>query len=76
MIWGMSIALGFASLGLQSSNKLALLAVICNPLGLPTEAVVLLLLAVEPLCALISGLTMSMTQCACVALISHKPVRL
>ena len=76
LILGLSIVQGFASMGLQGANKLALLAVICNPLGLPTEAVVLLLLAVEPICAFLSGLTMSMSQCAYVALISNKPIRL
>ena len=76
LILGLSIVQGFASIGLQGANKLALLAVICNPLGLPTEAVVLLLLAVEPICAFLSGLTMSMSQCAYVALISNKPIRL
>jgi Na+/H+-dicarboxylate symporter len=76
LILGLSIAQGFTSLGLQGPNKLALLAVICNPLGLPTEAVIFLLLAVEPICALVSGLTMSMTQCAYVALISNRPIRL
>ena len=76
LILGLSIVQGFASMGLQGTNKLALLAVICNPLGLPTEAVVLLLLAVEPICAFLSGLTMSMSQCAYVALISNKPIRL
>ena len=76
LILGLSIVQGFASMGLQGANKLALLAVICNPLGLPTEAVVLLLLVVEPICAFLSGLTMSMTQCAYVALISNKPIRL
>jgi Na+/H+-dicarboxylate symporter len=76
LILGLSIVQGFASMGLQGANKLALLAVICNPLGLPTEAVILLLLAVEPICAFLSGLTMSMSQCAYVALISNKPIRL
>ena len=76
LILGLSIVQGFASMGLQGANKLALLAVICNPLGLPTEAVVLLLLAVEPICAFLSGLTMAMSQCAYVALISNKPIRL
>ncbi len=76
LIVGLSIVQGFASMGLQGANKLALLAVICNPLGLPTEAVVLLLLAVEPICAFLSGLTMSMSQCAYVALIANKPIRL
>ena len=76
LIVGLSIIQGFASMGLQGANKLALLAVICNPLGLPTEAVVLLLLAVEPICAFLSGLTMSMSQCAYVALIANKPIRL
>jgi Na+/H+-dicarboxylate symporter len=76
LILGLSIVQGFSSMGLQGANKLALLAVICNPLGLPTEAVVLLLLAVEPICAFLSGLTLSMSQCAYVALISNKPIRL
>ena len=76
LILALSIVQGFASMGLQGANKLSLLAVICNPLGLPTEAVVLLLLAVEPICAFLSGLTMSISQCAYVALISNKPIRL
>ena len=76
IILGMSMAQGFASMGLNGMNKLSLLAVICNPLGLPTEAVVLLLMAVEPICSFISGLTMVMTQCAYVALIANKPIRL
>ena len=76
LILGLSVAQGFASVGLQGANKLALLAVICNPLGLPTEAIILLLLAIEPICAFLSGLTMSMSQCAYVAIISNKPVRL
>ena len=76
LILGLSVAQGFASVGLQGANKLALLAVICNPLGLPTEAIILLLLAIEPICAFLSGLTMTMSQCAYVAIISNKPVRL
>lgn len=76
MIFASAIGQGFASVGLRGQQKLVLLAVICNPLGLPTEAVLMLLLAIEPLCEMLGSLVMVVSQCAAVALICNKPVRL
>jgi Na+/H+-dicarboxylate symporter len=76
LILVLAIEQGFASLGLRGQQKLALLAVICNPLGLPNEAVLMLLLAVEPICEILGSVTLVTSQCASVAMVCNKPVRI
>jgi len=71
----LSVIQGFASFGLGGQFKLVLLAFVCNPIELPTEAVVLLLLSIEPVCELIGNISRVMVQCASVSLLCNKPMR-
>lgn len=75
VVFALAIGQGLASSSLRGQQKLALLAVICNPLGLPNEAVLMLLLTVEPLCEALGGVGMVVSQCAAVSMICNKPVR-
>ena len=75
IILTLSVIQGFVSFGLGGQLKLALLAFVCSPIELPTEAVVLLLLSIEPLCELIGNTMRVFVQCASVSLLCNKPIK-
>jgi hypothetical protein len=75
VILSLSIIHGFSSIGLRGQQKFVFLALICNPLGLPTESVFMLLLAIDPLCEITGSLSMVFLQCASVSIVCNKPIR-
>jgi Na+/H+-dicarboxylate symporter len=73
LVIGLSVLAGFASTGMAGVLTLTLIGSICGALGLPFEAVFVLLVAVDPLCAVGRTLVTVLGACAAVAVAGPLP---
>jgi len=67
---------GFASAGMAGVVTVSLVGTICNYLSLPFEAAFILLIAVDPICAMARTAVTVIGSCAAVATICAEPVKL
>lgn len=68
-----SFLAGFASSGMVGIVSIALVGTICKYLNLPFEAAFILLVAVDPICAMARTAVTVVAACAAVAIICPKP---
>jgi Na+/H+-dicarboxylate symporter len=71
-----SVLAGFASAGMSSLVTVSLMGMVCIPLGLPFEAVLILFLAIDPICDIFRTLVMMMGNAAAVTLICPRPLKI
>ena len=70
-----SVLSGFASTGMAGILTITMLANACGYLGLPFEAVFILFVAVDPICAMGRTAVTVIGSCAAVAMVCGKPLR-
>ena len=73
LVMGVSVLSGFASVGMAGILTISLIGTACNYLGLPFEAAFILLVAVDPICAMARTAVTVICSCAAVAVICPKP---
>jgi Na+/H+-dicarboxylate symporter len=71
-----SVLSGFASSGMAGVVTVSLIGTICNYFSLPFEAAFILLVAVDPICAMARTAVTVIGSCAAVAAICAEPVKL
>jgi len=71
-----SVLSGFASAGMAGVVTVSLVGTICSYLTLPFEAAFILLMAVDPICAMARTAVTVICSCAAVASICAEPVKL
>lgn len=67
---------GFATAGMTGLVTVSLMGTVCAYLALPFEAAFVLIISVDPVCAMARTALTIMADCAAVALICARPVRL
>jgi Na+/H+-dicarboxylate symporter len=67
---------GFASSGMAGVVTVSLMGAVCTGLSLPFEAAFVLFVAVDPVCAMARTAVSVLVNCAAVALVCARPVRL
>jgi len=72
----MATLTGFATAGMTGIVTVTLMGSVCSYLALPFEAAFVLFVAVDPVCAMARTALTVMADCAAVALICARPVRL
>ena len=71
-----SVLAGFASSGMAGIVTVSLVGTVCGYLSLPFEAAFVLLVAVDPICAMGRTAVTVIASCAAVATVCPKPVKL
>lgn len=70
-----SVLSGFASTGMAGIATIAMIGSACQYLGMPFEAAFLLLVAVDPICAMARTVVTVIGSCAAVAMVCTRPIR-
>jgi len=68
-----SVVLGFASIGMSGIMTVGLMSTACSYLGLPFEAAFILLVSVDPICAMARTVVTVLSCCAAVSMICQRP---
>ena len=70
-----SVLSGFASTGMAGIATIAMIGSACQYLGMPFEAAFLLLVAVDPICAMARTVVTVIGSCAAVATVCTRPIQ-
>jgi hypothetical protein len=73
IIIAVSVMSGFASIGMSGVLTVAVMSTACSYLGLPFEAAFVLLVSVDPICAMARTAVTVVFGCAAVTIIAPKP---
>ena len=76
LLLAVSVLAGFASAGMTGLVTLSLTSIVCGYLGLPYEAVLILFLAIDPICDILRTLVLVIGNTAAVAMICPRSLKI
>lgn len=76
LLLAVSVLAGFASAGMTGLVTLSLTSIACGYLGLPYEAVLILFLAIDPICDILRTSVLVIGNTAAVAMICPRPLKI